>query len=83
MEHEDTQGNILKTADSLKSHLSTATDEHLAWKQVYRVCRRVEQLSKGAIMFFQHDKHGWMLKQHSAFASKQATTAGVTSSSVA
>ncbi len=77
------QGNLLKTSDSLKSLLSTATDEHLAWKQVYRACRRVMQLSKGRITFFQHDKHGWMLKQHSAFASHQATNTGVTSSSVA
>ena len=63
------QGNLLKTSDNLKSLLSTATDEHLAWKQVYRACRRIEQLSQGRITFFQHDKHGWMLKQHQPFSS--------------
>jgi uncharacterized small protein (DUF1192 family) len=76
------QGNLLKTSDNLKSLLSTATDEHLAWKQVYRACRRIEQLSQGRITFFQHDKHGWMLKQHRPFSSMQTTNAGVTASSV-
>ncbi|WP_266082721.1 cell division protein ZapB [Haladaptatus caseinilyticus] len=76
------QGNLLKTSDSLKSLLSTATDEHLAWKQVYRACRRVEQLSKGRLTFFQHDKHGWMLKQHRKFSSAQPSSADVTASSV-
>ena len=76
------QGNLLKTSDSLRTLLSTATDEQLAWKQVYRACRHVEQLSKGRLTFFQHDTHGWMLKQHRPFLSTQTTTAGVTASSV-
>ncbi|ODR80876.1 hypothetical protein BG842_02330 [Haladaptatus sp. W1] len=76
------KGNLLKTSDNLKSLLSTATDEHLAWKQVYRACRRIEQLSQGRLTFFQHDKHGWMLKQHRPFPSMQTTNAGVTASSV-
>ncbi|MCO8245316.1 hypothetical protein [Haladaptatus sp. AB643] len=75
------QGNLLKTSDNLKSLLSTATDEHLAWKQVYRACRRIEQLSQGRLTFFQHDKHGWMLKQHRPFSSTQTTTE-MTASSV-
>ncbi|WP_435158551.1 hypothetical protein [Haladaptatus sp. DFWS20] len=76
------QGNLLKTSDNLKSLLSTATDEHLAWKQVYRACRRIEQLSQGRLTFFQHDKHGWMLKQHRSFSSIQSTDTRVTASSV-
>lgn len=36
MVNEYTIGNLLKTNDSLKSLMSTATDEHLEWKQVYR-----------------------------------------------
>ena len=75
------QGNLLKTSDNLKSLLSTATDEHLAWKQVYRACRRIEQLSQGRLTFFQHDKHGWMLKQHRPFSSMQTTNVGMTASS--
>jgi hypothetical protein len=76
------QGNLLKTRDSLKSLLSTATDEQLAWKQVYRACRRIEQLSQGRLTFFQHDKHGWMLKQHRPFPSTKSTNEGVAASSV-
>ncbi|WP_458208544.1 hypothetical protein [Haladaptatus sp. NG-SE-30] len=77
------KGILMKPRDSLKSMLSTATDEYLVWKQVYRTCRRVEQLSKGRIMFFQHDSHGWMRTQHRPFASDHATSTGQTPSSVA
>lgn len=76
-------GNILKTCDSLKSLLSTACEEDLSWKQVYRACRHVERLSKGAIVFVDHKKHGKMLKQTRDFVSMQATSGKLTSSSVA
>ncbi|UPV76625.1 hypothetical protein M0R89_19015 (plasmid) [Halorussus limi] len=75
------KGQLLKTADSLKSLLSTACDERLAWKQVYRACRRLEQLSQGTVTFFDHDRHGRMLKQHDAFLSKHTSTQRVTASS--
>ena len=47
--------------DNLKNLLNTATGESLAWKQVYRACRKLEEWSKGAIEFIQHDRHGWIL----------------------
>ena len=47
--------------DNLKTLLQTATDERLAWKQVYRACRALEKFTKGAIRFEKHRRHGWML----------------------
>ncbi|WP_321112551.1 hypothetical protein [Halorussus salinisoli] len=75
------KGQLLKTSDSLKSLLSTACDEQLAWKQVYRACQRLEQLSEGRLTFFDHDRHGRMLKQHTAFPSQHGSTTRVTASS--
>jgi hypothetical protein len=50
----------------LKKLIETATGESLAWRQVYRACKRVESLTKGKIVFFKHDRHGWMLLQPSS-----------------
>jgi len=52
-------GRVIRSG--LKRLLSTATDEQLAWKQVYRACRKLEEWSKGAIQFKEHDRHGWIL----------------------
>ncbi len=47
--------------ENLKTLLTTARDEHLSWKQVYRACRKLEEWSKGVIQFKKHRRHGWML----------------------
>jgi hypothetical protein len=52
-------GRVIR--DNLRNLLNTATGERLAWKQVYRACRKLEEWSKGAIEFVQHDRHGWLL----------------------
>lgn len=54
-------GRVIKS--NLKNLLTTATGESLAWKQIYRACRKLEEWSKGAIQFIQHDRHGWILVQ--------------------
>jgi hypothetical protein len=54
-------GRVIKS--NLKNLITTATGESLAWKQVYRACRKLEEWSKGAIQFIQHDRHGWILVQ--------------------
>lgn len=54
-------GRVIKS--NLKNLIGTATGESLAWKQVYRACRKLEEWSKGAIQFIQHDRHGWILVQ--------------------
>lgn len=53
------KGRVIR--DNLKDLLNTATGERLAWKQVYRACRKLEEYSKSSIEFIQHDRHGWML----------------------
>jgi hypothetical protein len=58
--------------DGLKTLLETATGETLAWRQVYRAGKKVEQLTKGKIVFLKHKKHGWMLLQPNERASSAA-----------
>lgn len=52
-------GRVIK--DNLKMLLSTATGESLAWKQVYRACEKLEELSNGRIEFKKHDRLGKIL----------------------
>ena len=49
--------------DNLKNLIETATGESLAWRQVYRACKKVEQLTKGKIVFSKTKRHGWILMQ--------------------
>ena len=53
------KGRVLKSG--LKNLLRTATDEKLAWRQVYRAAEALEELSKGRIEFVDHARHGKML----------------------
>lgn len=55
--------------EGLKTLLETATGETLAWRQVYRACKKIEQLTKGKIVFTKTNKHGWMLLQPNERAS--------------
>jgi hypothetical protein len=47
--------------EDLKTLLSTATGERLAWKQVYRACKKLETWTNGDVEFRKTDRHGWML----------------------
>ena len=59
-------GRVLK--DGLKNLLRTATDEQLAWRQVYRAAEALQELSKDQIRFVDDSKHGKMLLQPPAAA---------------
>ena len=52
-------GRVLK--DGLRKLLCAATDERLAWRQIYRAANALEELSKGDIEFVNHTRHGKML----------------------
>jgi uncharacterized protein (UPF0335 family) len=58
------KGRVLKPSDRPKQLLEAATDESLAWTQYYRAAEALERLSKGAITFFDHQKHGKTLVLH-------------------
>jgi hypothetical protein len=62
--------NGLVVKDNLKSLLQTATNESLAWKQVYRAAQALEKFTKGAIRFEKHRRHGWMLIDDRGIASR-------------
>ena len=47
--------------DGLKNLVETATGENLFHKQIERACNALAKLTKGAIAFKNHRKHGWML----------------------
>ena len=53
--------NGLVVRENLKSLLETATDEDLAWKQVYRAGRALAKFSKGTIAFKKTRRYGWIL----------------------
>lgn len=45
----------------LKKLLGAATDERLAWRQIYRACEKLEDLTNGAMKFKKSNRHGWMI----------------------
>ena len=59
--------------DNLKNLIETATGESLAWRQVYRACKKVEQLTKGKIVFSKTKRHGWILMQPNRHSSSAGT----------
>jgi chromosome segregation ATPase len=69
--------NGLVVKDHLKNLLETAVDERLAWKQVYRAARALEQFTKGAIRFEKHRRHGWMLVAEPAIVSRLGRASSV------
>jgi hypothetical protein len=58
------KGIVLKPADNPLSLLSADMDESLCWKQLYRAAEALERLSKGAVTFFDSDRHGKTLVLH-------------------
>jgi hypothetical protein len=80
------QGITLRPADSPKQLLKAARGETLAWQQYYRAAETVEQLTRGAVTFFDHRKHGETLVLHEDSAVHDRltdTTAGRSQSSLA
>ncbi|ERH03625.1 MAG: hypothetical protein J07HR59_00746 [Halorubrum sp. J07HR59] len=57
-------GITLRPADSPKTLLEAAREESLAWQQYYRTAEALESLSKGAVTFVDHKKHGKTLVLH-------------------
>lgn len=58
------KGITLRPEDSPKKLLEAATGETLAWQQYYRAAEALERLSKGAVTFFDHRKHGKTVVLH-------------------
>jgi hypothetical protein len=58
------KGYTLRPADSPKTLLEAARGESLAWQQYYRAAETLEQLTKGAVTFFDHDRHGKTIVLH-------------------
>ena len=58
------KGICLRPADNPLQLLETDRDESLAWKQYYRAAKVLERLSKGAVTFFDSDRHGKMIVLH-------------------
>lgn len=58
------KGFVLKPADNPLSLLEADSDESLCWKQYYRAAKTLEKMSKGAVTFFDSDRHGKMLVLH-------------------
>ena len=52
-------GRVIRS--NLRNLLSTALNERIAWRQVYRACEKLEEWSKGAIQFRKTRRHGWIL----------------------
>ena len=80
------QGYTLRPADNPKQLLEAATGESLAWQQYYRAAEALEQLSRGAVTFFDHNRHGktLVLHEHSSVHDRLTdTTAGRSQSSLA
>jgi uncharacterized coiled-coil protein SlyX len=58
------KGIVLRPTDSPLALLEAATGEDLCWKQYYRTAETLERLSKGAVTFFDSDRHGKMICLH-------------------
>ena len=58
------KGYCLRPKDNPRSLLEADQDEDLCWKQYYRAAKTLEQLSKGAVTFFDSDRHGKMVVLH-------------------
>jgi hypothetical protein len=59
MVNEYTIGNLLKSNDSLRSLMSTATDEHLVWKQVYRADEPKDEVKIHYVGGYKQDAGVW------------------------
>jgi uncharacterized coiled-coil protein SlyX len=58
------KGICLRPKDNPLELLEADRDESLAWKQYYRAAKVLERLSKGAVTFFDSDRHGKMIVLH-------------------
>lgn len=69
--------NGLVIKDNLKKLLETATEEKLAWNQVYRAAQALEEFTGEAIKFEKHRRHGWMLVAEPAIVSALSRASSV------
>jgi phage shock protein A len=77
------RGYTIRPEDNPLALLEAARDESLSWRQWYRAAETVEQLSRGAITFFDSDRHGKTLILHEQSAVYDRVTSGsLTPSSV-
>jgi hypothetical protein len=69
------KGITLRPDDRPKDLLEATTGESLAWQQYYRACEALESLSKGAVTFVDHRRHGKTLVFHDNTGVHQRATA--------
>lgn len=69
-------GVVLRAEDNPVSLLEAERDESLSWKQWYRTCETLEKLSRGAVTFFESDKHGKMICLHEQSEAYERATGG-------
>jgi Skp family chaperone for outer membrane proteins len=70
------RGYVLRPADNPVSLLESACDESLCWRQWYRACEALEELSQGAVTFFDSDRHGKMICLHEQSDTYERVTSG-------
>ena len=76
------KGICLRPKDNPLQLLETDREESLAWKQYYRAAKVLERLSKGAVTFFDSDRHGKMIVLHQqSDVYERVVNGGLTSSS--
>jgi hypothetical protein len=75
------KGIVLRPDDNPLSLLEADRDESLCWKQYYRAAQTLERLSKGAITFFDSDRHGKVLVLHEQSELHDRVTSGTLSPS--
>jgi DNA repair exonuclease SbcCD ATPase subunit len=70
------RGYVLRPADNPVSLLESACDESLCWRQWYRACETLEELSRGSVTFFDSDRHGKMICLHEQSDTYERVTSG-------
>lgn len=75
------KGYTIRPQDNPVSLLEAARDETLSWRQWYRAAETLEQLSRGAVTFFDSDRHGKTLVLHEKSDVHDRVTNGSLSSS--
>jgi hypothetical protein len=70
------KGYTIRPEDNPLALLEAARDEDLSWRQWYRAAQTLEQLSRGAVTFFDSDRHGKTLVLHEQSAVYERVTSG-------
>lgn len=77
------KGVVLRPKDNPLQLLEAERDENLYWRSYYRAAKVLERLSKGAITFFDSDRHGKILVLHQQSDVYDRVNGGSTTSSTA